>query len=116
MILVDTSVWVDHLRNGNKELGKLLNEEEVACHPFIIGELACGNLKNRKEILALLQSLPLYDVVDHHELLSFIDSANLVGKGIGFIDAHILACARMNSAPLWTLDKKLQREASRLQI
>ena len=116
MVLADTSVWVDHLRNGNRELQKLLNEEEAICHPFVIGELACGNLRNRKEILSLLQSLTSLDIVDHYELLSFIDGAKLMGKGLGLVDMHLLAVAQLHGVPLWTLDKKLQVQASRLGL
>ena len=116
MILVDTSVWIDHLRNGNKELEKLLNDEDVVCHPFIIGELACGNLKNRKEILSLLQSLTTIDTVDNNELLSFIDNHKLAGTGLGLIDVYLLSSAMLNNVLLWTLDKTLKHEAGRLRV
>ncbi len=116
MILVDTSVWVDHFRNGNTKLEKLLNSEDVVCHPFIIGELACGNLKNRKEILSLLQSLPAVDTADNHELLLFIDNHKLAGTGLGLIDAYLLSSAMLNNVLLWTLDNKLKREADRLNV
>ncbi len=76
MILVDTSVWVSHLRDGNSRLEQLLNDGEIVCHPFIIGELACGNIKNRKEILSLLGALPMVEQVDDEEILLFIEKWN----------------------------------------
>ena len=89
MILVDTSVWIDHFRNGNAELGELLTSSEVMIHPFIIGELACGSMKNRKEILGLLNELPRADIAEHQEVLKLIEDRRLYGKGIGLIDAHL---------------------------
>ncbi len=111
MVLVDTSVWVTHLRDGTVGLEALLNEGHVVCHPFIIGELACGNLKNRSEILSLLQALPMALHAEHEEVMRFIDNYNLMGKGLGYIDMHLLASAILTKIPLWTLDKKL-REVS----
>jgi predicted nucleic acid-binding protein len=116
MILVDTSVWVEHFRNGLKELETLLNEGEVATHPFIIGELACGRLTNRSEILSLLQSLPTSTIIDFEEYLHFVNSHRLMGKGIGFVDIHILASAYIDSNFLWTLDKKLHTVASEMKL
>ena len=111
MTLVDTSVWVDHLRNGNDSLGKLLLKDEVACHPMVIGELACGNLKRRKEILALLHALPSVERVSDDELFFFIEQHRLWGRGLGLVDIHILASSAITQMPLWTLDSKLQRAA-----
>lgn len=111
MVLVDTSVWVTHLRDGTVGLEALLNEGHVVCHPFIIGELACGNLKNRSEILSLLQALPMALHAEHEEVMRFIDNYNLMAKGLGYIDMHLLASAILTKIPLWTLDKKL-REVS----
>jgi predicted nucleic acid-binding protein len=116
MVLVDTSVWVTHLREGNDEFSKLLNDGAVFCHPFIVGELACGNLKDRAAILALLQLLPMSIAADHGEVLSFIESRGLMGKGIGYVDAHLLLSALLSDAPLWTLDKKLAQSAASLNI
>lgn len=111
MILVDTSVWVSHLRNGNSKFEQLLNDGDVLCHPFIIGELACGNIKNRIEILSLLNALPKADLLDNEELLLFIERNDLMGKGLGLIDIHLLASTVLSEAALWTLDSKLKHEA-----
>ena len=116
MVLVDTSVWISHLRDGNKDLESLLNEDKVICHPMIIGELACGNIKNRNEILSLLQTLPPAKEATHKEVLAFIDKKKLYGKGIGFIDVHLLASALISDIALWTLDRKLDNEATKLKI
>jgi hypothetical protein len=116
MILVDTSVWVLHLRKGNIGLERLLNNAEVICHPFIVGELACGNLKNRAEILFLLQDLPMATQAEHKEVMQVIDNHHLMGKGLGYIDIHLLASARLNEVSLWTLDKKLEKVAAKLGI
>jgi predicted nucleic acid-binding protein len=107
MVLVDTSVWVSHLREGNKALVRLLNDGYVVCHPFIVGELACGNLKNRSEILSLLQTLPMSIIAEHEEILEFIENNQLMGKGLGYIDVHLTASAVLTGVPLWTFDKKL---------
>ena len=111
MILVDTSVWVSYLRAGNSKFEQLLNDGEAACHPFIIGELACGNIKNRTEILSLLCALPKVNLLDNEEVLLFIEKNNLMGKGLGLIDIHLLASAILSEAGLWTLDIKLKHEA-----
>jgi predicted nucleic acid-binding protein len=114
MVLVDTSVWVNHLRRGDTQLEKLLLAGEVACHPFVIGELACGNIKNRSEILALLQALPAVPTVDLAEYLYFIEQNHLSGTGIGFVDVHLLASAQLSGIPLWTKDKRLKENALNL--
>ena len=116
MILVDTSIWVDHLKKGNRHFEKLLFDAQVVCHPFVIGELACGNIKNRSEILALLQALPVVPTIDHDEYLYFIDQNSLYGSGIGFVDIHLLASARLLNIPIWTGDKKLRGVAVSLKI
>jgi hypothetical protein len=116
MILVDTSVWVFHLRKGEPELATLLNNGEVLCHPFIIGELACGNMKNRSEILSLLCALPMAILAGHDEVLHFIEKNNLMGKGLGYIDIHLAASAVLTDIPLWTLDKKLQPVLKSLDV
>lgn len=116
MILVDTSVWVDHFRRKNERLIRLLEEGEVYCHEFVIGELTLGHLKNREEILTLLQALPQVSVAQHGEALAFVSLGRLFGKGIGWIDLHLLASARLGRAGLWTLDKKLAQIASDLGI
>ena len=116
MVLVDTSVWVSHFRGGDEQpaLIKLLDDGAVFCHPFIIGELACGNLKNRSLIISLLEALPASRVAEHREVLAFIENHDLQGKGLGYIDMHLLASAILTGIPLWTTDKKLQSCADRL--
>ena len=116
MVLVDTSIWVAHLRQGNTQLETLLNEGTVVCHPFIIGELACGAMKNRVQILSLLQSLPMAETAEHSEVLQFIEHNRLAGKGLGYIDVNLLASAVLTGVPLWTLDRKLQQSSAKLRI
>ncbi len=94
----------------------MLDEAEVACHPFVIGELACGNIKNRKDILALLQALPPTPVITHAEFLHFVHTHGLAGKGLGFVDVHLLASARLARLPLWTQDGKLKTSARKLKL
>lgn len=116
MILVDTSVWVDHLRVGNRRLQSLLEDTEVLAHPFIIGELACGSLRNREEVLTLLQALPEAQVAEHEEVMRVVERERLYGLEIGWLDAHLLASARLSDAPLWTLDRRLSGIASALAL
>lgn len=116
MVLVDTSVWVDHLRRGNADLAGLLEEQEVLCHPFILGELACGNLRKRAEVLALLAALPGANVAEDGEVLHLLEAKRLHGKGLGWVDAHLVASALLTDSALWTLDKPLQRAATTLRI
>jgi predicted nucleic acid-binding protein len=116
MVLVDTSIWVAHLRKGNRQLELMLMDAEVICHPFIIGELACGNIKNRNEILSLLKSLPSAPVLEFDELMFFIDENQMMGIGIGFLDVHLLASARIAGTSLWTADKKLKSAANKLSL
>ena len=107
MVLVDTSVWIHHFRSGNAGLRELLREGEVATHPMVLGELACGNLLRRTETLRLLNRLPLIPQASDHLVLQSIDSRRLFGKGIGWIDAHLLTASLLSSVPLWTLDRRL---------
>lgn len=116
MVLVDTSVWISHLRHSNSRLQKLLNEGRVVSHPFIIGELACGNLSNRTEIISLMQSLPMLEAVEDEELLIFIEHNKMMGQGLGFVDIHLMAAAVMADIPLWTQDKKLKLACSQLGL
>lgn len=111
MVLVDTSVWVDHFRRGNEGLVAQLNQAAVVCHPFVVGELACGNLKNRTEILRLLQALPIAPLAEQEEVLYLLNKGRLYGRGLGWIDAHLLASARLMRCPLWTFDKALATAA-----
>ena len=115
-MLVDTSVWVDHFRRGNAALAAGLNRSEVWCHPFVIGELACGNLTRRKEILSLLKALPSVLLAAHDEAVSFVENNRLAGKGIGWVDAHLLASARLTGIPIWTLDRRLSAVAASLGL
>ena len=116
MVLVDTSVWVSHLRDGNTELAYLLNNGTVLCHPLIIGELACGNLKDRAVIISFLKLLPISIEAEHEEVLSFIENNRLMGKGIGYVDAQLVASAVLTGVPIWTLDNKLAQVADRLHV
>jgi len=116
MVLVDTSIWVEHLRRGLPELAVQLDAGTVVCHPFVLGELACGNLKNRREILELLRTLCTCPIATHEEALDFIDSNRLVGLGLGYVDVHLLACARLSGLSLWTRDRALKSAATRLQV
>lgn len=116
MVLVDTSVWVSHLRDGNIELADLLDEGRVLCHPLIIGELACGNLKNRTLILSFLKRLPMSIEAGHEEVLLFIENNRLMGKGLGYVDVQLIASAVLTGVPVWTLDKKLAQTADDLRI
>jgi len=117
MILVDTSIWVDHLQSGNEGLVALLDSSQVSMHPFVLGELACGNLHQRTEILALLKDLPQATMARDEEVLFVIEQHKLMGKGIGYVDAHLLAASLLNSnTRLWTRDKRLSTLANKLNI
>jgi predicted nucleic acid-binding protein len=117
VILADTSIWVDHLRAGNAMLASLLNTGMVLTHPFVIGELALGNLRQRKAVLASLSDLPLAVVATDAEVLGFIDRHVLSGSGVGYLDAHLLAAALLTArAELWTNDRRLHDVANALGI
>lgn len=117
MILVDTSVWIGHLRKKNSQLNSLLLNAAVLVHPFVIGELACGNLHNRSRILNLLGDLPGSRVADDREVLFFIEQNELLGSGIGYVDAHLLASVSLSRpARLWTVDRNLNKVATRLGL
>ena len=116
MTLADTSVWIDHLRHGNARLGKLLEDGEILSHPFVVGELACGFLTKRVEILSLLATLPNVAVADHFEVLRFVDAHRLCGRGLGWIDMHLLASAVLSRTPIWTMDRTLARVASAMGV
>ncbi len=108
MILVDTSVWADHLRAGDAALAALLNAGSVLGHPFVVGELALGPLRQRRAVLDLLSNLPRALVASDAEVLGFIDANAIFGRGVGYIDAHLLAATRLTAgARLWTRDKRL---------
>ncbi|MXZ81376.1 MAG: type II toxin-antitoxin system VapC family toxin [Gammaproteobacteria bacterium] len=117
MILVDTSIWIDHLRHGNETLKSLLMQYRVCMHPMIIGELACGNLRNRGQLLELWNNLPKVAVASHEEAIIFLSLSNLAGRGIGYIDVHLLASAKLQpGARLWTGDKRLAEVADSLNL
>ena len=115
MILVDTSIWIDHLSAVNPDLHRMLAERSVLMHPFVIGELACGNLRNRAAVLELMGNLPQAVVADHDEVLALIERNALAGIGIGWVDAHLLAAVLlMPGTQLWSRDKRLKRTAQAL--
>ena len=101
---------------GDKKLAELLQEGEVWCHPDIIGELACGNLRRRSIVLSLLRDLPAVPTAENEEVLALIDREKLYGRGLGWIDAHLLASAMLADGPIWTLDASLKRAAAHLKI
>jgi len=115
-MLVDTSVWVDHFRRGNAALAERLNRGEVRSHPFVTGELSCGNLRRREEILSFLSALPQAMLAGHEEALAFVEANRLMGRGIGWVDVHLLASARLTGIPLWTLDRRLKEVAGSLGL
>ena len=116
MVLVDTSVWVNYLHKGNSKLEYLLNEVEVVTHPFIVGELSCGGIKNRKEFINLMRSLSSIDAVSEEEYYHFLESNKLWGKGVGFVDVHLLAAAKVSRVKLWTEDKNLVAIAKNMKL
>lgn len=117
MILLDTSVWIDHLRRGDAQVASILHSGLVLAHPFVVGELACGQLKSRAEILGLLAALPQAKVAQEQEVLLFIERHGLMGRGIGYIDAHLLAATALTEgARLWTRDKRLDTLAHELEL
>ena len=115
-MLVDTSVWIDHLRHGEAKLTDALQAGQVGMHPFVVGELACGSLRARAEVLGLLQALPRVPVATDKEVLFFMDAHALMGRGIGYVDMHLLASIRLGGALLWTRDKRLQAIAAGLGL
>lgn len=117
MILVDSSVWIDHLRNTDAELERLLNTGQILCHPFVIGEIALGHLRQRELKLGMLQDLPQALVADDDEVLHFINRNAIHGLGIGYIDAHLLVSAQLKPGTrLWTKDKRLAAFAAKMRL
>jgi predicted nucleic acid-binding protein len=114
LILVDTSIWIDHFRSSNSRLVNLLNSELVCLHPWVVGELACGNLADRANRLYLLKSLPPVEVASDAEVLFFIDKHGIAGKGVGYLDMHLLAAAALGSLKIWTRDRRLGEVAGLL--
>jgi predicted nucleic acid-binding protein len=116
MIVVDTSVWVDHLRAGDDGLVALLEQGRVLVHPFVIGEIACGILADRAETLDLLTNMPAAPCAEHREVLVFIEQHRLYGRGIGYVDAHLLASVALGpGSMLWTRDRRLHSTAAALR-
>lgn len=117
MILVDTSIWIDHFRRGVTDLSRLLSEDRVLTHPFVIGEIALGVLPNASPILEDLQRLRMVRIADDRELLHFVTARKLSGAGIGLVDAHLLAAVISTpGSRLWTRDKKLLAIAERMHV
>ena len=117
MVLVDTSVWIEHLRYGDETLARLLEGNQVLTHPFVIGELACGNLADRDEILSRLMDLPVLSAATESEALYFLDRNQLMGRGIDYIDVHLLAATALAPpARLWTRDKRLEAVSRSLNL
>ena len=115
-MLVDTSVWVDHLRRRSAALVELLEQAQVWTHVFVIGELACGNLAQRDKVLSALTALPQAPVASHEEAVAFLETHHLLGRGLGWIDVHLLASAKLGRLPFWTLDKRLAAVVTALQL
>jgi hypothetical protein len=116
MILLDTSIWVDHLRRGDSLVAEALESGQAAAHAFVIGELACGNLKSRVQVIDLLRALPQMPLASDDEVLYFIERHKLMGRGIGYVDAHLLAAAAIGDSVLWTRDKPLRTIATELGV
>lgn len=117
MILVDTSVWIDHLRSGEPALATALEGGRVMMHPFVLGELACGNLQNRREVLRLLNALPAAPTATDPEALDFIERRALMGRGLGYVDVHLLASTALaGDARMWTRDSRLDAVAAELEL
>ncbi len=116
MILVDTSVWIEYLRRGHEQLSELLDSGTVIGHPFVVGEMACGQLRNRLEVLDLFERLPQAPLVPHEEAIRLLESERLYGQGLGWIDLHLLASALSSGCSLWSFDKVLSRSAGALGI
>ena len=116
MILVDTSVWIGHFRSRNFELAHLLDNLSVAMHPFVLGELACGDFKTRPVVLPALEELPQPVLATQEEVLRLIEDRKLWGQGIGWVDAHLLASALLTNCRLWTLDARLARAAKNARV
>jgi predicted nucleic acid-binding protein len=115
-VLADTSVWIDHWRRGNPQLAQLLAGSAVLIHPFVLGEIALGQVMSRAGVLADLATLESPRVAEHHEVLALLERSRLWGRGIGWVDAHLLASALLDRIRLWTLDARLARVARELGV
>ncbi len=116
MVLADTSVWMEHFRRGQPGLAKFLNQGVVLMHPFVVGELSCGNLHDRSTVLSNLNALPFAKLASHSEVMQLMEARKLYGLGLGWIDAHLLASALLSNCLLWTFDKRLSKVAASLKL
>lgn len=116
IVLADTSVWIDHWRHGNPRLSQLLEQNCVVVHPFVLGEIALGAIRPRAEVLRNLQALDTPGLAEHEEVMDLVDRTPLWGRGIGWVDAHLLATALLDRLRLWTLDRPLERVADELGV
>ena len=117
MILIDASVWIDHLRSAESVILELVDARKVLCHPFVIGEVAMGRFHNRRVFLSDLGKLRAAEVADHNEVMELVERHSLSGRGIGYVDAHLLASAFLTSeAKLWTRDKRLKEAAKQMKL
>lgn len=116
MFLIDTSAWIRHLKGLDTPLSNMLEANEVLIHPFVVGELACGALKARKQVLELLEALPSVLTVDHKEVLTMLDAHKIYASGIGWVDAHLLASCLINRCQLLTYDKALSKISKKLGV
>lgn len=114
-VLIDTSVWADHFRAGDAALVALLNDGRARMHPYVVGELAMGNIANRARTIALLRAVPSIAPVDEDAWLSFVEREELGGSGLGYVDTHLLAAAHVAGAALWTRDRRLAARAAKLE-
>lgn len=115
-VLIDTSVWIDHLKQTEPDLVRLLNQGLASTHPFVVGELACGSLRNREEIIRLLSGLPMLAKADDEEMLQFISVHQLYGKGLGLVDLHLLAACCIERCTIWTRDRRLRGVAEVMKV
>jgi hypothetical protein len=116
MILLDSSIWIDHLRRVETRVVEFLADGQVLVHPFVVAEVALGSLARRDVVIEVLEALPQAPIALHHEVMTLIEYERLFGLGIGYIDVHLLASARLSGAPLWTRDRRLHAAADRLGV
>lgn len=116
MILIDTSVWIAHFKRANASLAESLENSQALCHPFVIGELTCGDVPSRSSTIVLLQKLPEAPLMRHEEVLTLVERHHLMASGLGWVDAHLLGSALLAGAEFWTLDRPLATAARKLGI
>ena len=115
-MVLDTSIWLEYFHRGNREVARLLESGHVQTHQLVIGELACGRFQSRQEKFTLLRRLPVLPTVDHDEAIAFLEHHNLAAGGLGWIDVHLLASARLTGSELWTRDRKLAAAACSVHV